>query len=149
MLHIKGVCHWLLICVKWKTEMEVICCLYVLYFCHVDSNIVPISGLNFFDSHFFKSQNRDPMGHHIFNAVLMVAVALPPIFHVLWLQRTCGEYLSDNRGDLLSDWTAWQCRTYRESPLLFLNFLFLIHVDLTFYIISLLQRSTWVRSIEI
>jgi len=67
----------------------------------------------------------------LLNAALAIAVAIPPMALVRWLQTSKGE-----EKHLLLD-------TYLEQPLLFLNGLFAVFVCLTFWLISIAQKSTW------
>ena len=75
---------------------------------------------------------------HWFNFILMVIVPLPSILLVLYLQSTCiVPNISKN------DENIEICNYYLNKPLLFINCLFMVNVNILFWIISLLQNSTW------
>jgi hypothetical protein len=66
------------------------------------------------------------------NFVLLVLVAVPPLCSV-WLLRSAS--LGANASTVLGAAAA----AYKDSPALLLNLLWLFHVDVTFYFISLAQ----------
>jgi Protein of unknown function (DUF1295) len=68
------------------------------------------------------------------NAIIMLLVAVPPICSTYILRHACS----------FVPLTTWPCSWLIFSqPLDLLNILWFLHVDVTFYIISLIQGSTW------
>ena len=75
---------------------------------------------------------------HEYNFILMTIVLLPSITLVLYLQSIC---VTQNASK--NDENIEICNYYLTKPLLFINCLFMLNVNLLFWIISLLQNSTW------
>jgi steroid 5-alpha reductase family enzyme len=74
---------------------------------------------------------RDSSGS---NFIIMLLVAVPPICSTYILRHACS----------FVPLTTWPCSWLIFSkPLDLLNILWFLHVDVTFYIISLIQGSTW------
>lgn len=69
--------------------------------------------------------------------ILVISASLPSVLFCS-LESTCGAAISGHIYCAAFDWES----------LLFINFLFFVNVCILFYIVSLLQRSTWVRSIS-
>jgi hypothetical protein len=80
---------------------------------------------------------------NISNAALAVAVAVPALlFHFVFLYHCPGEAEQQES----SDPQLWSrvCEWGREHPLGLVNVIFFLNVDVLFWIISLVQESTWV-----
>lgn len=75
------------------------------------------------------------LGQSYTNWALLITVAIPPLCTGYLLSHFCA-----NPASKFS-----MCSTYVHMPLLSINVMWLLHVDLTFYIISLIQ----VRHIEL
>lgn len=67
------------------------------------------------------------------NAALVALVAVPPLCSQYLAQHYCA--VADGQPELLQS----LCTLYLEQPLAAVNLLFAVHVDLTFYLISLAQ----------
>lgn len=75
---------------------------------------------------------------NVTNFILMVLVGLPWAFSVFWV-ATCAQKTPP------VDDSSSLCGFAVFHPLRSLNLLFLVAVSLLFWVISLLQKSTWVR----
>lgn len=72
------------------------------------------------------------------NAVLLVAVFQPGLLLTVHVRCSCGQSeLHDHARSAL-------CMLYLEHPLVYVNLLFLLNVDVLFWIISIISGSTWV-----
>ena len=70
------------------------------------------------------------------NALLLAAVFQPGLLLTVHLRYSCGQpELHDH---------AALCMLYLERPLVYVNLLFLLNVDVLFWIISIISGSTWV-----
>lgn len=65
------------------------------------------------------------------NWLLLVIVSLPPLCTAYLVSYICAE----------SNGSVGLCKLYFRAPLLCVNLLWFLHVDLTFYVISLIQVS--------
>ena len=74
--------------------------------------------------------------HSFTNAALLLLVALPPICSVYVLKHAHGTHAQSNT------YQASLGALYAQEPILVINALWAIHVDLTFYVISLAQVRT-------
>jgi hypothetical protein len=80
------------------------------------------------------------------NAILMVAVALPAVYAGSLVTTDCFANASGlYTGPLtnLNDTTNAFCRLGLNHPIAFVNLVFFLNVCVLFWIISLLQGSTW------
>jgi hypothetical protein len=69
-----------------------------------------------------------------FNILIIVLVAIPPLCTTYMLRAGAMSKLDSSRGV----WNAL-CRMYMDNPIVLINLLFLVHVDITFYMVSLSQ----------
>ena len=69
----------------------------------------------------------------LLNFVIMIVAPLPSIYMLYTLQET---EMSPNNANKLWD-------QLRSSPFACVNFLFLLNVDVGFWVLSIIQRSTW------
>lgn len=95
------------------------------------------------------------------NALLMLGVILPPALLTAQLRHDCPSTLKVEPTELDSTWAgalerilyqvrhegvpseATMCELYLEQPMLLVNLLYFVVVDVGFYLIYLLQGSTW------
>lgn len=87
------------------------------------------------------------------NAMLMVGVIIPPALVIARLQSACPSNAQAAREPSMGlTWLRLSpalfssgnvCELYTSHPLLFVNLLYLIVVDIGFYIIYVIQASTW------
>ena len=73
------------------------------------------------------------------NAVLLAAVFQPGLLLTVHLRHSCGQ------SELHDPAKSALCLLYLERPLVYVNLLFLLNVDVLFWIISIISGSTWVR----
>jgi hypothetical protein len=64
-----------------------------------------------------------------YNAIVMLLVAVPPICTSYMLRHACS----------FKPLNYWPCSVYFTQPVLMLNIFWFFHVDITFYVISLMQ----------
>ena len=84
--------------------------------------------------------------HNALNAILTVAVALPAVYAGNLVATDCYTNASGlHTGPLtsLTDTTNAFCRLGLNHPIAFVNLAFFLNVCVLFWIISLLQGSTW------
>eukprot|EP01023_Acetabularia_acetabulum_P015208 TRINITY_DN17375_c0_g2_i1.p2 TRINITY_DN17375_c0_g2~~TRINITY_DN17375_c0_g2_i1.p2 ORF type:complete len:366 (-),score=25.61 TRINITY_DN17375_c0_g2_i1:217-1314(-) len=81
------------------------------------------------------------------NLSLLFVAPVPSIVYFVALQNKCSQF-SETSGDydyngLLSwNWETW-CRVGLQHPIFMINILFFLNVCIGFWIVSLLQNSTW------
>lgn len=88
--------------------------------------------------------------HSLVNLALLLLVPIPSVAFAVFLNRGCEEtqyhmattVKAAGSAAVLS-WTDLVCAKGFQHPFLTANILFFINVCLLFWVISLLQRSTW------
>ena len=77
-------------------------------------------------------------GTNLCNAVLLAAVFQPGLLLTVHLRYKCGH--SELHGHARSA----LCMLYLGRPLVYVNLLFLLNIDVLFWVISTISGSTWV-----
>lgn len=83
------------------------------------------------------------------NAVLMVAVAIPSVYYAWYLSNVCMPQQQKAVVALEELWhyKSWSatasCAVGYQHPMVTVNILFFLNVNCLFWIISLVQGSTW------
>lgn len=107
-------------------------------------------------------QTNHSVAKNIFNAILCIAVAIPSIYFTHYLFHNCRidhsqkldiphevsiDQIKSSFQSLLplSQWSQQQpwCDVAIYQPILFVNIVFFLNVCILFWVISLLQNSTW------
>lgn len=87
--------------------------------------------------------------HSLVNLALLLGVPIPSVAFAIFLNRGCEESqyhmatASKLAGSAPLSWTDLACAVGYQHPFLTSNILFFINVCVLFWIISLLQGSTW------
>ena len=88
---------------------------------------------------------RHTIHHNLGNALLCIAVALPSWFISIFINERCEEILSLSPPQSFErGWsTSHTCALSLYHPILFVHLLFFLNVTVLFWLISLVQNSTW------
>lgn len=105
---------------------------------HLVSNYVPIEPNHSKQTEegFIAEHKNAPIKSSLFNAFLAFAVVIPPILLVRSLQF-CTPAI------VYSKWWDTACDCYANWPITFVNLMYFVVVDVFFWLIYLIQGSTW------
>jgi len=91
---------------------------------------------------------------NVFNTCIMLGVIVPPAWNMWYLSKTCGttDKSEISSWDIALEPARWMqlwlqpeaaCEMYRHHPVVYVNVVHFCVVDVGFYLVYLLQNSTW------